>query len=96
VTLEWDTLCFFNGSDLRSYAPDKLMNVDINEKRLCKPFLLLWFAVFVAFLVFGSVVSVLGINFEASDKPNKTALVCGTPRVLEHLNQAAVTGDLRE
>jgi len=39
---------------------------------------------------------VLGINFEASDKSNKTALVCGTPRVLEHLNQAAVTGDLRE
>ena len=81
---------------MKSFIPIKFMNIDINEKRLCKPLLLLWFAVFVAFLVFGSVVSVLGIDLEESDKPNKTALVCGTPRVLEHLNQAAVTGDLRE
>ena len=94
--MEWDTLCFFNGSDLRSYAPDKLMNVDINEKRLCKLLLLLWFAVFVAFLVFGSIASLLGIDLEESDKPNKTVPICGTPWVLEHLNQAAVTGDLRE
>ena len=77
-------------------APDKLMNIDLNKTRLCKTFFSLWFAVFIIFLAFGSVTSVLGINFEASDKPNKTALVCGTPRALEHLNQAAVTGDLRE
>lgn len=96
VILEWDTLCFFNRPHMKSFITGKFMNIDINEKRLCEPFFSLWFAVFIIFLAFGSVTSVLGINFEASDKPNKTALVCGTPRALEHLNQEAVTGDLRE
>jgi len=71
------------------------MNIDINKTRLCKTFLHLWFAVFITFLVFGSVTSVLGINFEESDKPNKVRLVCGTPRVLEHLNQGG-GGVIRE
>ena len=62
------------------------MNIDINETRLCKPFLLLWFAVFVAFLIFGTVASVLGINFEESDKPNKTVLICGTPWAVKQFN----------
>ena len=64
------------------------MNIDTNQTRLCKPVLLLWFAVFVAFLIFGSAASVLGINFEESDKPNKTVLICATPWALKHLNQA--------
>lgn len=72
------------------------MNIGINKTRLCKTFFHLWFAVFVIFLVFGSVTSVLGINFEESDKPNNTVLICGTPWALKLLNQAEVTGDLRE
>ena len=62
------------------------MNIDINETRLCKPVLLLWFAVFVAFLIFGSAASVLGINFEESDKPNKTVPICGTPWAVKQFN----------
>ena len=72
------------------------MNIDINKTRLCKTFFSLWFAVFIIFLGFGGVTSVLGINFEASDKPIKTVSICGTPWAVKHLNQAKVTGDLRE
>ena len=81
---------------MKSFIPIKFMNIDINEKRLCKPLLLLWFAVFVAFLVFGSVVSVLGIDLEESDKPIKTVPVCATPWAVKPLNHAQVTGDIRE
>jgi len=81
---------------MKSFIPIKFMNIDINEKRLCKPLLLLWFAVFVAFLVFGSVVSVLGIDLEESDKPNKTALVCGGPVIEKQLNQPQLRCLIRE
>ena len=61
------------------------------ETQLCKPFLLLWFAVFFSFLLFGSVASVLGINFEESDNPNKSCLIIDrTPWAEKHLNQSEV------
>ena len=72
------------------------MNIDINKTRLCKTFFSLWFSVFIIFLVSGSVTSVLGINFEVSDKPKKFGLICGTPWALKPLNQGEVTGDFRE
>jgi hypothetical protein len=72
------------------------MNIDINKTRLCKTFFSLWFAVFFIFLAFGSVTSVLGINFEESDKPIKTVPVCATPWAVKLLNYAEITGDLRE
>jgi len=72
------------------------MNIDIKKTRLCKTFFSLWFGVFIIFLGFGGVTSVLGINFETSDKPIKTVQVCATPWALKLLNQAEVTGDLGE
>jgi len=62
------------------------MNIENNKTRLCKTFLSLWCAVLIIFLIFGSVTSVLGINFEESDKPNKTVLICGTPWAVKQFN----------
>jgi hypothetical protein len=72
------------------------MNIDIKKTRLCKTFFSLWFAVFIIFLGFGGVTSVLGINFEASDKPIKTVPICGTPVTEKQFNQPQVRCFIRE
>ena len=65
------------------------MNIENNKTRLCKTFLSLWCALLIIFLIFGSVTSVLGINFEESDNPNKSCLIIDRiPWAEKHLNQA--------
>ena len=51
---------------------------------------------FVAFLIFGSVVSVLGIDLEESYKPNKTVPICGGEVIEKQLNQPQLRCLIRE